>query len=351
MKQEEIKVDGYEQVVKCVDGKSGLRAIIAIHDTTLGPALGGMRMWPYTKEEDALTDVLRLSRGMTYKSAVADCGLGGGKSVIIGDSRKDKTPELFMAMGEFVESLDGRYITAEDVGTSVEDMTHVYKKTKHVTGLSREVGSSGDPSPFTAHGIFLGIKVSCKEKYGSDDVEGKVIAVQGLGHVGWYICQFLAEAGAGLVVTDISAGLVGKSVKEFKADAVDADVIYDVECDVFCPCALGAIINDDTINRFKCGIIAGAANNQLHDIDMHGKMLRDRDILYAPDYVINSGGLINVSMELEPSGYNEEKSRAKISNIPKALEECYRIAKEEGISTAAAADHLAEARIAAGKKS
>jgi leucine dehydrogenase len=332
----------HEQVVFCHDEESGLDSIIAIHDTTLGPALGGTRMWPYRSADEALIDVLRLSEGMTYKAAVADLELGGGKAVIIGDSKRDKTPELLRAHGRFVDTLGGRYITAEDVGIGVEDMEYVYEETKYVTGIRSTPHGSGDPSPVTAYGVYHGIKASCRKKLGTDELKGIRIAVQGAGHVGYHLCENLASEGAVLTICDIDDERVRKVVDDFRATAVDTDAIYDVDCDVFAPCALGAIINDGTLRRLRCSIVAGAANNQLEE-NRHGDALDAKGILYAPDYVINAGGLINVYGELV--GYGIETAKQKARGIYGTLLSIYDIAEEDGIPTYRAADRLARERI------
>jgi leucine dehydrogenase len=344
----EIRCEGYEKVVRCEDPQCGLKAIISIHDTTLGPALGGLRMWPYLSEREALTDVNRLSQGMTYKSAVADTGLGGGKAVIIGNPKTDKSEALFRAMGRFVESLGGLYTTAEDVGTSVQDMVIVRKETKHVTGLPRDMGSSGDPSPYTAKGVFLGIK-ACVEKAGLGGLKGVRIAIQGCGNVARYLCDHLAQAGAKLVVTDIVAEKARLMVDKHGARAVPPEEIYDIDCDVFAPCALGAVINDDTIPRLKCKIVAGAANNVLLT-EAHGDRLRERGILYAPDFVINAGGIINVSVELEPKGYNEQRALEKVNNIYNAVRDILLTADREKIASNRAAILFAERKLEEGRK-
>jgi leucine dehydrogenase len=332
----------YEQLVFCHDEASGLKAIIAIHDTTLGPALGGSRMWTYASEEDAIEDALRLARGMTYKAAVAGLNLGGGKTVIIGNPKTDKSEALFRALGRYIQGLNGRYITAEDVGTTVQDMDLIHQETKFVTGVSEAFGSSGNPSPMTALGIFRGIQASAMEAFGSDSLAGKTVAVQGVGSVGYYLCQHLHEAGAKLIVTDINEDNLNRANKEFGAEIVSTSDIFGVECDIFAPCALGAIINDDTISQLKCKVVAGSANNQLKE-DRHGDKLQEMGILYAPDYVINAGGLINVADELE--GYNADRARKKVENIYNILLDVYRIAKSDGITTYKAADRLAEQRI------
>ena len=333
---------GYEQLVFCHDKTSGLKAMIAIHDTTLGPALGGTRMWNYDTEDEAIEDVLRLSRGMTYKAAAAGLNLGGGKAVIIGDSKTEKTEELWRAFGRFVQSLGGRYITAEDVGTSVQDMDYVNLETDHVTGVSKAKGSSGDPSPKTAYGTFRGIQACAMEAWGSDDLKDKVVTVQGVGHVGYYLCEYLHQVGAKLIVCDIDQNAIDRVVSDFGAEVVAPDAIYGVECDVFAPCALGAVINDATIPQLKCKIIAGASNNVLAE-DRHGDMVQEKGIIYAPDYVINAGGLMNVADEL--SGYNEERAMDKISTIYDNIAKVIEISKRDNIPTYKAADRMAEERI------
>ncbi|MEQ8762829.1 MAG: Glu/Leu/Phe/Val dehydrogenase dimerization domain-containing protein [Planctomycetota bacterium] len=345
---ERIPVDGYEQVVKATDAESGLRAFIAIHDTTLGPALGGMRMWPYDSEKEALSDVLRLSQGMTYKSAIARTGLGGGKSVVIGDPHKDKTPQLLQAMGRFVDSLGGRYITAEDVGISEHDLAIVRQETRFVTGLHRESGSSGNPSPYTAYGVFLGVKACVQEADGNEDLTGKRVALQGLGQVGTRLVEYLQQAGAHVIVTDIGEKRVREVVESLGVESVSPTEIYDVDCDIFAPCALGAVINDETIPRLKCRIVAGAANNQLLAPE-HGDRLLEKGILYAPDYVINAGGIINVSVELLEGGYHEDVALAKIRNIHDALLEIFQMSREQRISTDRAALQVAQQRLAEGR--
>ncbi|MCB9824685.1 MAG: Glu/Leu/Phe/Val dehydrogenase dimerization domain-containing protein [Planctomycetota bacterium] len=346
MKIETIAREGYEHIARCEDPESGLRALISIHDTTLGPALGGMRMWPYASWDDALFDVLRLSKGMTYKSAVADTGLGGGKSVILGNPKTDKSAKLFEAMGSFVDSMGGRYITAEDVGTSVEDMVILKRKTKWVTGLPHEMGSSGDPSPWTALGVFRGMKACLEEVFGSGDFKGKTVAIQGCGHVGMYLARHLHEAGAKLFLADISEDRAKSLADETGGQVMDPSEILFAECDIMAPCALGAVLNDDTLPKLRTPIIAGAANNVLLR-EEHGLKLKEAGILYAPDYVINAGGIINVSIEVEPSGYDEARARAKVENIYIALKRVFEIAKEQGISTNEASNRLAEERLRA----
>ncbi len=340
---EHIEPRNHEQVVFCSDKQSGLRAIIAIHNTTLGPALGGTRMWMYASDQDALIDVLRLSRGMTYKAAVAGLNLGGGKAVIIGDPNKSKTEAMFRAFGRFVEGLAGRYITAEDVGTNVRDMEYVRMETKYVTGIDKALGGSGDPSPVTAFGVYMGIKASMKELMGNDSLKGKKVAIQGAGHVAEYVLQHLKKEGAKVFISDIYHDKVERVAREGGAQIVDPNDIYDVDADIFCPCALGAIINDDTIPRFKFKIIAGGANNQLADEARHGQMLIDKNIMYAPDYAINAGGLINVYNELE--GYSKERALKQAEGIYDTMLTIYAIAKRDKVPTYEASNRLAEHRI------
>ncbi len=333
----------YEQLVICQDNNSGLKAVICVHDTTLGPALGGTRMWNYRSEEDALVDALRLARGMTYKNAAAGLNLGGGKAVIIGDSHTQKSEELFRAFGRYVQSLNGRYITAEDVGTSVQDMDWVHMETKFVTGVSSSFGSSGDPSPMTALGVFQGMKAAAKEVYGSDSLEGKTVAIQGLGHVGYYLAKHLTDEGAKLIVTDINPEAVKRVVREFVAKSMAPEDIMGAKCDIYAPCALGAVINDETIPKLKCQIVAGSANNVLKE-ERHGDRLHELGILYAPDYVINAGGVINVADELD--GYHYERALKKVEGVYENVARVLRIAKRDNIPTYKAADRMAEERIA-----
>lgn len=334
---------GHEQIIFCRNEAIGLKSIIAIHDTTLGPALGGCRMWPYKSEEEALNDVARLSKGMTYKAAVAGLNLGGGKAVIIGDPKTDKSEALFRAFGRFVDSLGGRYITAEDVGTSVSDMEWVRMETRFVTGLSRALGGAGDPSPFTALGVYSGIKACAGEVFGSEDLRGRKIVVQGLGHVGYHLCKHLQREEALLYVTDIDESKIEKVVQDFKAEVIPLDKLFDQEMDIFAPCALGAILNDDTIPKLKAKIVAGAANNQLESGDRHGQMIFERGILYAPDYVINAGGLINVANELRQ--YNMKKAISEVKHIKEILQNIIQVSKEEKIPTNVASNRIAERRL------
>jgi leucine dehydrogenase len=329
----------HEQLVFWSEPTLGYKGIIAIHDTTMGPALGGTRFWNYNSESEAIIDALRLSRGMTYKAAITGLNLGGGKSVIIGDNRTTDREMIFRAHGRAVESLGGRYITAEDVGTSPEDMEFVHMETEHVTGI---LGLSGDPSPVTAFGVYRGIKACAAHRYGDDSLEGKHVAVQGAGHVGYYLCKDLAADGAKLTITDLDPERVKRIVEEFGATAVEPDAIYSVDAEIFAPCALGAVVNDDTIGQFKFEIVAGAANNQLAR-SHHGDALKERGILYAPDYAINAGGLINVFGEMNQ--WSPDRSKRKAGDIYNTLLRVFDRAESENISTSEAADRAAEGRI------
>jgi leucine dehydrogenase len=334
----------YEQLVFCHDKSTGLRAIIAIHDTTLGPALGGCRMWSYETEDEAVVDALRLARGMTYKAAVSGLNLGGGKTVILGDPDKDKSEALFRSFGRYVETLGGRYIVAEDVGTSTEDISYIQVETSHVVGVDVTRGGSGDPSPLTALGVVQGMRACAEEVFGSPSLEGHTVAVQGLGHVGYHLCRLLHDEGANLVVADVDKDARERAVREFGAKPVEPDEILLTPCDILAPCALGAVVNDDTLPDFRCSIIAGSANNVLAE-SRHGEALAERDILYAPDYVINAGGLINVAEELE--GYNEERAKRGVMRIYDSMKKVIAIARRDGVQTYVAADTLALDRISA----
>ncbi len=338
----------HEQVVFCYDKKTGLKAIIAIHNTTLGPALGGTRMWMYKSEAEALNDVLRLSRGMTYKAAISGLNLGGGKAVIIGDSKKDKSKELFQKYGEFIQSLNGKYITAEDVGTSTSDMVNVRETTKYVTGLPESMGGGGDPSPVTAYGVYMAMKASAKEVWGTDSLKGKKVTVQGVGHVGEYLVKLISEESAKVFITDINQEQLNDVSKKYQAEIVSPESVYDLDADIYAPCALGATLNTDHINRLKCVIVAGSANNQLADENLHSKMIAEKGILYAPDFLINAGGLINVYSELQ--GYNHQKALDQAKHIYNTTLEIFKKAKAENITTLSAANKIAEERIMAGKK-
>ena len=334
----------YEEVVFAQDKESGLKAIIAIHDTTLGPALGGTRMWTYASEEDAIIDALRLARGMTYKNAAAGLDLGGGKTVIIGDPRKDKSEALFRSFGRYIQGLNGRYITAEDVGTSVQDMDYIHLETDFVTGISPAFGSSGNPSPVTAYGVYKGMKAAAKVAFGSDNLSGKTIAVQGVGNVSYNLIKHLHEEGANIIVTDINEENVQRAVKDFGVKVVGVNEIYSVECDIFSPNALGAVINDDTIPVLKAKLIAGAANNQLKE-ERHGDILQEKGIIYAPDFVINAGGVINVADELNKSGYHRERAMKKVETIYDNILKVFEIGERDGIPSYLAANRMAEERI------
>jgi leucine dehydrogenase len=349
MKISEIEVDGYEKVVRALDPESGLHALIAVHDTTLGPALGGMRMLPYETEDDALFDVLRLSRGMTYKSAVAETGLGGGKSVVIGDPHKDKSEALFLAMGRFIDSLEGRYITAEDMNIGIPDLEIVRRKTRWVTGLSRESGSSGNPSPYTAFGCLVGMRAVLEELYGSADFRGRRILIQGVGAVGGRLAVLLKEEGAEVAICDIDPARTSELSRANGFRIVPDERHLDLECDIYSPCARGAGINDDTIPRLKARAVAGSANNQLLE-KRHAADLRTRGILYAPDYLINAGGIINVSVELLPGGYDEQVALKRIETIYDNLKRVFAISRREDVPTNVAADRLAEERLAAARR-
>jgi len=339
----DIRSMGHEQVVLCHDSSCGYLGIIAIHDTTLGPALGGTRYWNYKSTDEAITDALRLARGMTYKSSVAGLALGGGKSVIIGDNKRKDREAIFRAHGRFIETLSGRYITAEDVGTSPEDMEIVRLETDHVAGL---MGHSGDPSPVTSYGVYRGMKAAAKFRWGSDSLEGKTVTVQGAGKVAYYLCRHLKDEGAKIVVTDIDAEKVKRVVSEMGAKAVSPEEIYDQKADIYAPCALGATVNDDTLKRLKVEVIAGGANNQLAE-ERHGDELERKGMTYAPDYVINGGGVINVYGELH--GWTMEQAKKKAGEIYDTIYRVLEMAKQEGIPSYQAADRVAEQRIQAVK--
>lgn len=334
---------GHEEVVFFSDPSVGLKAIVAIHNTNLGPALGGTRMWPYETEAEALEDVLRLSKGMTYKAAVSGLNLGGGKAVIIGDPKKDKSEALLRSYGRFVESLNGRYITAEDVNMTEEDMESINTETSYAVGVAKMHGGSGNPAPYTALGTFRGIEASCFRVFNTRAVKGKTVAVQGAGSVGYELIKILDREGANIVFTDISEANITRLKNDFpKAKFVGPEEIFDVDCDIFAPCALGAAVNDDTINRFKCSIVAGSANNQLKE-DRHGDMLKERGILYAPDYLINAGGLMNVSIEYE--GWSHEKSLRMVNTIYETTLKIFDLASELNLPIYKAADRYSEERL------
>ncbi len=333
--------DQHEHVAFYHDKKSGLKAIIAIHNTHLGPALGGCRMWPYGSDEEALNDVLRLSKGMTYKSAISNLKLGGGKSVIIGDPRTDKSDELLLAMGDFIESLGGRYITAEDSGTKVADIARIGERTAHISGVSDDSEHGGDPSPTTAYGVFVGLKSAVKCRLGRDDLQGIKVAIQGVGNVGYRLATHLKEVGAELYISDIYDANVARAVDELGASAVTGDEIFNLDVDVFAPCAMGAVINDSSIEQLKASVIAGAANNQLAQ-PHHAEILRQREILYAPDYVINAGGIIDAYYQL--TGDCRLALQTHVESIGDTLAEIFDRSAKEARSTADVADLIAEER-------
>ena len=335
----------HEQILFCNDNATGLKAIIAIHNTVLGPSLGGTRMWNYNNEMEALNDVLRLSRGMTYKSSVAGLNLGGGKAVIIGDPKKIKNEALLRRFGKFVDSLGGKYITAEDVAMTSHDMEIINMETDYVSGLPENMGGSGNPSPVTAYGVYVSMKASAKETWGSDSLSGKKVLVQGIGHVGEVLVEHLTKEGAKVFIHDISEERLKIVSAKYKAEVVSADTMFDLDIDVYAPCALGATVNDETLSRLKCKIICGAANNQLADEQKHGEMVGKKGILYAPDYVVNAGGIINVYYELE--GYNRERALSHAEKIYTTTFNLFQLAKKEGIPTYMAANRLGEERIEA----
>lgn len=335
----EMATMGHEQVVFCHDSSIDYRSIIALHSTALGPAAGGTRFWNYATEEEALIDVLRLSRGMSYKCAMAGLPTGGGKSVIIGDNRRKDREALFRAHGRFIETLGGRYIAGEDVGTSPRDMDYISMETRHVAGTTNK---SGDPSPNTARGVFRAIQASARERWSTDNLSGRTVAVQGCGNVGYNLVRELHNAGASLIVTDVDIDRANRAASEFGAKTVDIDSIYCVEAEIFAPCALGGVINDKTIAQFNFEIIAGAANNQLLE-DRHGDQLKERSILYAPDYVANAGGVIGGCIDV--LGWSQQKVDEKIDAIYDTILEVFAIAKRDEISTGRVADRLAEDRM------
>jgi leucine dehydrogenase len=341
---EDVAEMGHERVLLCSNPEVGLRAIIAVHSTVLGPGLGGLRMWPFASFEEALTDVLRLSRGMTYKAAAAGLNLGGGKAVILGDPKKDKSEALFRSFGRYVESLGGLYITAEDVGTDMEDMELIQTETRWVTGVSPVHGGSGDPSRVTAFGVLQGMKAALKWRFGDRSLEGRSVAIQGLGSVGYFLAKHLTHEGAKVFGCDIDGERNDLLSDELGVEIVPIDDLVEVDCDIFAPCALGASINPDTIPRLGCKIVAGAANNQLARQDRDGHALEEREILYAPDFVVNAGGLINVYNELL-GNYVEERAMRMTRGIYLNLMRVFEIAQEHDVPTFVAADHLAEERI------
>ena len=341
---DELAKHHHEQVIFCNDTEVGLKAIISIHNTMLGPALGGTRMWNYATDLEALNDVLRLARGMTFKAAISGLNLGGGKAVIIGDAAKLKNEKLLRRFGRFVESLHGKYITAEDVNMSPDDMEYIAMETKYVTGLDESLGGSGDPSPVTAYGVYMGMKAAAKKAYGSDSLEGKRVAVQGTGHVGMHLLEYLSKENVALFVTDLSEEKARAAAAKFGAVVVGENDIYDLDVDIYSPCALGATVNDNTIDRLKCDIIAGAANNQLDDEEVHGKKLIEKGIIYAPDFLINAGGLINVGIGY-CGGWTKERAYKKTEKIYQTTLDILNLAEREGVNTQVAAMRLAIKRI------
>ncbi len=339
----QLSFDDHEQIVFCNDKDTGLKAIIGIHNSVMGPALGGTRMWNYNTEWEALNDVLRLSRGMTYKSAITGLNIGGGKAVIIGDAKTQKTPELMRKFGEFVHSLGGRYITAEDVGMETKDMDTVRDVTPYVTGISEERGGSGNPSPITAYGVYLGMKAAAKSQFGTDVLDGKKVLVQGIGHVGEALVEYLTKEGAIVTITDINEEKLYQVATKYNATVYTGEDLYTADVDIYAPCAMGAIINDDTVNKIKAKVIAGAANNQLADENVHGARLQERGILYAPDFLINAGGIINVYAELEH--YGKPEIMTKTENIYNTTLEIIDYAVKNGMTTHKAALTIAQNRI------
>jgi len=339
----QISLHDHEQIVMCQDNATGLKAVIAIHNTVLGPGLGGTRIWNYKNEADAINDVLRLSRGMTYKASISGLNLGGAKAVIIGDASQIKSEAFFRKFGRFVENLNGKYITAEDVNTTTKDMEYVAMETDHVVGLPESMGGGGDPSPVTAYGTYMGMKASANMAWGSDSLAGKSIAVQGIGKVGFHLLEHLHKEGAKLYVTDINDKALKAAADQFGAIAVGGDDIFDLDVDVFSPCALGAVLDTNVINRLKCQVIAGAANNQLAIEQEHGPMLMNKGIFYAPDFLINAGGLINVYSEYQ--GYILERALSATEKIYDTAVEIFKKASAENIPTQQAATVLAEKRV------
>ncbi len=339
-----IGVDDYEQVVFCQDRPSGLRAVVAVHSTRLGPALGGTRFYPYASEDEGLEDVLRLARGMTYKAAVAGLDLGGGKAVIFGDPATDKTEALIRAYARYVDALGGRYITAEDVGTTQADMDMVRRETRHVTGVSKELGGSGDPSAATAYGVLWAMKAAARRLWGQTSLEGRHVAVAGVGKVGGHLVRHLMEEEARVTVADVTPAAVERAVDEYDVSVAPADKVHAVECDIFAPCALGGALNGRTIPELRCGAVVGSANNQLADASS-AEMLADAGVLYAPDFVVNAGGLINIAEELVPGGYHHDRAYDAVRRIFDTTASVLSLADAEGMSTAEAADRVAERRI------
>ncbi len=344
----QLSFDNHEQIVFCNDKDTGLKAIIGIHNSVMGPALGGTRMWNYANEWEALNDVLRLSRGMTYKSAITGLDLGGGKAVIIGDAKTQKTSELMRKFGEFVHSLSGRYITAEDVGMETKDMDTVRDVTPYVTGISESRGGSGNPSPVTAFGVYMGMKAAAKYKFGTDNLDGKKVLVQGIGHVGETLVDYLTKEGAIVTISDINEARLNEVGAKYGAKIFTGDDLYSADVDIYAPCALGATINDNTVYRINAKVIAGAANNQLALENVHGPILRDRGIVYAPDFLINAGGIINVYAEL--AHYDKAEIMRKTENIYNTTLEIFDYADANNMTSHKAALTIAQNRIDQRKK-
>lgn len=341
----QMALNNHEQVVFCNDNATGLKAIVAIHNTILGPALGGTRMWAYTNEMEALNDVLRLSRGMTYKSSVAGLNLGGGKAVIMGDAKKIKNEALLRRFGKFINGLGGKYITAEDVAMTSRDMEIIKMETDYVSGLPENMGGSGNPSPVTAYGVYVSMKASAREVWGSDSLNGKKVLVQGIGHVGEVLVNHLTQEGAKVYINDLSEERLKVVADKYKAEVVSATTMFNLDIDIYAPCALGATVNDETLAQLKCKIICGAANNQLANEVIHGEVVGKKGILYAPDFVVNAGGIINVFYELE--GYNRERALSHAEKIYDTTWDLFQMSKKEGIPTYMAANKLGEQRLAA----
>ena len=339
----QLSFDEHEQIVFCNDKDTGLKAIIGIHNSVMGPALGGTRMYNYANEWEALNDVLRLSRGMTFKAAITGLDIGGGKAVIIGDAKTQKTPELMRKFGEFVHSLSGRYITAEDVGMETKDMDIVRDVTPYVTGISEERGGSGNPSPVTAYGVFMGMKAAAKQKFGSDNLSGKKVLVQGIGHVGETLVEYLTKEGAIVTIADINEEKLNEVSTKYHSEIYRGEDLYTADVDIYAPCAMGATLNDDTVRKIKAKVIAGAANNQLADENIHGAILQERGILYAPDFLINAGGIINVYAEL--AHYDKAEIMRKTENIYNTTLEIFDFAIANNITTHKAALTIAQNRI------
>jgi leucine dehydrogenase len=335
---------GHKKVVFCNDPDTGLKAIIAVHDTTLGPGLGGTRMWNYATETEALEDVLRLSKSMTYKAAITGLNLGGAKAVIIGDSRNGKSEAMMRSYGRFIKNMNGEFITAEDVGTNMRDMEYIRMETSHVTGVPESIGGAGDPAPYTAKGVYLGIKACVKEIFGTDMLAGRSVVVQGIGSVGEHLVELLRHENVEVFISDIDEERLRYVAAKYKAKPVDADKIFTIDADIYAPCALGATVNDRTIPKMKFSIIAGSANNPLADEQVHGKLLQERNILFAPDYLINAGGLINCYSEL--TGFGKKRTMQLTENIYEATRNVIKMSKKDNITTIMAANRIAELRIA-----